>query len=121
LEYTDEIIPNFSKEYHNELYYIYVKSFGKAERHSKSMRKNKEIGKKELKESHTIVNKDVLAFDDITQSHIKDINWDEMIRRNILDKAEKLFDVMKWDFSTFKPQKITKKQAMEELKKRGLL
>ena len=95
-QYTDEIIPNFSQDYHNELYYIYVKSFGTAERHAKQMRKNKETGKKELKESHTIVNKDVLAFDNNTD-HIKEVNYEEMIRRNVLDKAEKLFDCLKWN------------------------
>jgi len=121
LQYTDEIIPNFSQDYHNELYYIYVKPFGTAERHSKSMRKNKDTGKKELKESHTIINKNVLAFDENTD-HIKEVDYSEMIRRNILDKAEKLFDVLGWNKELIGiKKKISKKDAIAELKKRGLL
>lgn len=128
-QYTDEIIPNFSKDYHNELYYIYVMPFGKAERHSSSMRKNKETGKRELKISNTIIDKDVLAFDENTE-HIKEVNYDEMIRRNILDKAEKLFAALGWDFTQIKPIKKvksktasspTEEEITEELKKRGLI
>jgi DNA polymerase elongation subunit (family B) len=115
VQYTSEIIPNFSQDYHNEMYYIYVQPFGKAERHAKSMRKNKETGKKELKESHTIIDKDVLAFDERTD-YIKDVNFEEMIRRNILDKAEKLYEVLKWDFTQIKPKKERKKIDRQKLK-----
>jgi DNA polymerase elongation subunit (family B) len=125
-QYTNEIIPNFSQDYHNELFYIYVKSFGTAERHAKQMRKNKDTGKKELKESHTIVEKDVLAFDE-SIDHIKEVNYEEMIRRNILDKAEKLFNALKWDkekigiITKVKRNKKTiptEEELNEELKKR---
>ena len=101
LQYTGELLLNFSQDYHNETYWCYVLPFGKAERHSKQMRKSKESGKKELRESHTTVNKDVLAFDESEESQNKireiGINWDRMIERNILMKAEHIFDAMRWN------------------------
>ena len=116
LEYTDELITNFSKEYHTELFYIYVAPFGTAERHSKRLLKNKETGIKALKESHTIVNKNVLAFDENTNDHIKEIDWNEMERKNIIDKVEHIYKPMKWNLDLIKEPKIKKERKKKETK-----
>jgi len=96
LDYSKELF-GFEKNSGETFYYCYVKSLGTAERHAKQMRKSKETGEKELKESHTIVEKNVLAYDEETQNQIKEIDYDMMIKRNILDIAEKIFDALKWD------------------------
>jgi DNA polymerase elongation subunit (family B) len=116
LQYTDEIIPNFSKDYHNELYYIYVTPFGKAERNSRSMRKNKDTGKKELKESHTIIEKNVICFDENTV-HIKEVDYKEMIRRNILEKAENLWDALGWNKELIGIMPKVKKERKKKINK----
>jgi DNA polymerase elongation subunit (family B) len=108
IEYTNELIPNFSKEYHNELFYIYIKSLGTAKRHSRRNVKNKETGKKELKESDTIIEKNVLAFDSNDISHIKEVDYDKMIEKNIIKKAQKLYHILKWDFTKIQPKKQRK-------------
>lgn len=131
LQYTDEIIKDFSKDYHDSMYYIYVKPFGQAERTSSRMLKNKESGKKVLSTSNTIIKKNVLAFDNSTE-HIKEVDYDKMLRRNIFDKIETIYEALNWDFSIFVPkkekkprkikdQKITQEEALTELKKRGLI
>ena len=114
LKYTDEILPNFSKEYHNDLYYIYVKSMGKAERKSSRMLKNKETGKRERKESNTLIDKNVLVFEGDDTSHIKEVDWDKMIEKNIIKKVKIIYTALKWDFSIFVPKKEKKPRKKKE-------
>ncbi len=114
VHYTDEIIPNFSKDYHDSLYYIYVKPFGESQRTSSRMLKNKETGKRELKTTTTTINKDVLAFDSNNFSHIKEVDYDKMLKRNIYDKIETIYEALGWNFDTIKPLKEKKPRKKRE-------
>jgi len=117
LDYSKKLF-GIEKNSGETFYYCYVKSFGQAERHAKSMRKNKETGKKELKESHTIIEKNVLAYDEETQNQIIEVDYDMMIKRNILDISEKIFDALRWDKEKIgiitKPKKERKKKEIPE-------
>jgi len=119
LDYSKELF-GFAKNSGETFYYCYVKSLGTSERHAKQMRKNKETGKKELKESHTMIEKNVLAYDEETQNQIIEIDYDMMTKRNILDIAEKIFDALKWNKEKIgiitKPKKERKTKAQIALK-----
>lgn len=119
LHYTDEIIPNFSKDYHDELYYIYVKSFGTSQRQSSRMLKNKETGKRERKESITTVQKNVLAFDVNDIKHIKEVDYEQMIERNILKKVKTIYEALNWDFTVFVPKKEKKTRKTRTKKEKS--
>ena len=59
---------------------------------------------KNLKQSNISVThkrlkpKDVLAFDENNQDHIKNINWSLMIDRSIMSKVKTVFDIMNWEY-----------------------
>jgi DNA polymerase elongation subunit (family B) len=129
LEYTNELI-KFNKVPGEMFYWIYIKPFGKAIRKSTRKLLNKETGKKERVTTEKEVDKDVLCFDNDNQAHIKDIDWEEMIKRSIYNKVEIIFDALSWDLSQVMPVKvkkerkkkeITQEEAIKELKKRGLI
>jgi len=115
LKYTNEII-SFKKVPGDIFYYIYVKPFGQAKRISKRNLKNKETGKKELRTSETIIDKNVLAFDEENYQHIKEVDWNKMIKRNITDKSKHIFEAMGWT-----KKEITQEEALKELQRRGLI
>jgi len=49
------------------------------------------------------------------------VDWEKIIEKSITGKCEAIFEALKWDISEVKEIKITKKQALEELKKRGVI
>lgn len=59
--------------------------------------------------------KNVLAFDEKNQAHVKDINWNEVIRLNLLNKVEVVFRAMNWDFNELIPikPKLTIKKSIK--------
>jgi DNA polymerase elongation subunit (family B) len=114
IEYTKELNPELEFNSGDSYYYIYVKSFGESDRTSSRMLKNKETGKRELKTSTTQIKKNVLAFDSNNFSYIKDVDYDEMLRRNIYDKVEKIYSAMSWDFTAIKPKKEKKPRKKKE-------
>jgi len=65
--------------------------------------------------------KDVLAFDKDNQEHIRDVNWNKMIERNIINKVQVVFEAMKWEMKELvitKPKRLKidaqiKPQAMK--------
>jgi DNA polymerase elongation subunit (family B) len=120
LEYSKELC-EFNKVAGDTFYYIYVESFGTAPRIARRTMKNKETGELEDKTSETEISKNVLAYDDEVYEHVKNIDWKKMIERTITDKCEHIFEALKWDLSLIKEVKITKKQALEELKRRGII
>jgi len=107
LEYTQELI-KFEKVTGDSFYWINVKPFGKAIRKSSRNKSNKETGEKELQFSEKEVNKDVLCFDEENYEHIKEVDWDKIINKSIIDKTEHIFEALKWDFTEIKPPKIKK-------------
>lgn len=128
LEYTQELVP-FEKRLGDSFYWIPVVPFGKAIRKSTRNQKNKGTGEIEVKSSEKEIDKDVLCFDEDNYQHIKEVDWDSVIKKSILDKCEHIFEALKWDFSEIKPKierkkkskSPTEKEINEELKKRGLL
>ena len=52
--------------------------------------------------------KDVMAFDKTKKDHLKPIDWDTMIEKNIYNKVEILFEALGWqeDFKSFKEKRI---------------
>jgi DNA polymerase elongation subunit (family B)/ABC-type lipoprotein export system ATPase subunit len=117
LEYTKELVPTFDKVSGDSFYYIYVDSFGSATRKSSRMWKNKDTGVKELQKSETEVDKDVLAFDAESYSHVKNVNWNEMLRRTINEKVEHIFEALKWNVEPSK--KVLEDSPFLTGKKRG--
>lgn len=122
LGYTQELI-KFNKVSGDSFYWIPVMSFGKAIRKSSRNKTDKETGEKSIQSSAKEVNKDVLCFDEDNYEHIKEVNWDKVINKSIIDKVEHVFEALKWDLSEIKmiEKKITKKDALEELKRRGVV
>jgi len=41
--------------------------------------------------------KDVIAFDSTHREHVKDLDWNRIIQRNIMMKLTSIFEAMKWD------------------------
>jgi len=108
LEYTKEII-NFDKSAGDIFYYIFIEDFGESIRKSSRTRKNKITGIKEEMSSEKFIKKDVLAFDNDKQEHIKNIDWNKVIERNIDSKVDKIFEAMKW--TSLSSNKINLKQG----------
>jgi DNA polymerase elongation subunit (family B) len=108
LEYTKELLPTFEKRPGDHFYWIPVVPFGTAMRKSSRNKTNKDTGEKELQSSEKQVNKDVLCYDEDNQAHIKEINWEKVIDKSILDKCEHIFEALGWDISTIKEIKIKK-------------
>lgn len=121
LEYTKELLP-FEVASGDTVYYIYVKSFGEAERTSRRVLTNKETGVKESRTSTNTVSKNVLLITEDCYAHAQDVDWKKMIDRNIIKKCAHIFDALGWDIDEIKGEsKISKKAAMDELKRRGLI
>jgi len=78
------------------------------------MLKNKETGKRERKESNTLIDKNVLVFEGDDTSHIKEVDWDKMIEKNIIKKVKIIYTALKWDFSIFVPKKEKKPRKKKE-------
>lgn len=116
LQYTQELIPTFQKNTGDSFYWIPVKSFGTATRKSSRNKTNKETGEKELQFSEKEVNKDVLCYDEDIYSHIKEVNYDKLINKSIIDKVEHVFLALKWDISEIKEVKVKKERKMKCLK-----
>lgn len=78
---TKNIVPDFYVNKGENYFYIYVKSLGKDS-------KGKNIN--------------VIAFKKDVLNHIDSsrIDWDELVRRSIDDKSNKIFEALKWDIST---------------------
>ena len=49
--------------------------------------------------------KDVVALDEENYKHIKDVDWDRIIERNILMKLTTIFEAMKWDYKELLKEK----------------
>jgi DNA polymerase elongation subunit (family B) len=92
LRYTQDIL-KFDKLAGDLFYWIYVESSEKDE-----TKKTKQ-------------NKNVLAFDLEQNNHVKNIDWDKMIERNIYNKVETIFEALKWDMSEIKSEVIKKKRV----------
>ena len=139
LEYTKELI-KFEKVAGDSFYWIPVIPFGKSIRKSSRNKTNKETGEKEIQTSEKEIDKDVICFDEDNSNHIKrdcfdldksidqkvTINWDKVIKKSVIDKCEAIFEALGWDLAEIgiiksKKEKITKEEAMEELKRRGLI
>lgn len=114
LEYTKELVPTFNKRPGDTFYHIPVKPFGKAIRKSSRMKKNKETGVSERQYSETEVDKDVLCFDENEYAHIKDVDWDSVIRKSITKKVETIFEAMKWNLDAIKEVKEKKVRVKKE-------
>lgn len=115
LEYTQELI-KFEKVTGDSFYWINVKPFGKAIRKSSRNKSNKETGEKELQFSEKEVNKDVLCFDEENYEHIKEVDWDKIINKSIIDKTEHIFEALKWDFTEIKPAKVKRERKKKDVK-----
>ena len=109
LEYTQELI-KFEKNVGDSFYWIPVIPFGKAIRKSSRNKTNKETGEKELQTSEKEIDKDVLCFDEETYEHIKEVNWEKVIKKSITGKCETIFEALKWDITEIKPIKKRKKK-----------
>ena len=123
---TQKMTSSFKKKIGENYYYIYVKPQTKAKIKTRIKFKNldiddivleKNLSRKEgIKYANnqlvTSINdkeisvlhereklSDVLAFDEEYQRHIKDVNWDIMIERNIHSKAKIIFQGMGWNYS----------------------
>lgn len=55
---------------------------------------------------------DVLAFNKENKDFVKNINWYEVIRRNIIMKVDTIYDAMGWEFDIYleKPKKLLKRK-----------
>jgi len=114
LQYTQELVPSFQKNTGDSFYWIPVKSFGTATRKSSRNKTDKETGEKSVQSSEKEVNKDVLCYDEDTNTHIKEVNYDKVIDKSITMKCEAIFLALKWDLSLIKeikPKKERKKKC----------
>lgn len=116
LEYSKELF-NLKKVPGDTFWWIYVEKFGDASRTSRRTVKNKETGKSEEKTSETTIDKNVLAFDEETVKNIKAVDWNKIIDKSILGKAEHIFEALKWDLSLIKEVKVKKikKEVKEKI------
>ena len=57
---------------------------------------------------YTLPSGSVTAFDKKKKDHIKDIDWNQAIRRNILMKAQTIFEALKWDIKEIIPIELLK-------------
>jgi len=108
LQYTQELIPSFQKNMGDSFYWIPVQPFGTSMRKSSRKKTNKETGEQSIQSSEKEVNKDVLCFDEDNYNHIKEVNWSKIIDKSIIDKAEHIFEALKWDLSEIKEVKVKK-------------
>jgi DNA polymerase elongation subunit (family B) len=115
LQYTQELIPTFQKVTGDSFYWIPVVPFGKAMRKSSRNKTDKLTKEKTIQSSEKEVNKDVLCYDEDIYNHIKEVNWEKVISKSIIDKVEHVFEALKWDLSEVKEIKIKK----ERKKKNG--
>lgn len=53
--------------------------------------------------------KQIMAFDETHKDHIKEIDWQKMIDRNILNKVKPIFEALKWDLGDLVPEKPKKR------------
>jgi len=114
LQYTQELVPSFQKNTGDSFYWIPVKSFGTATRKSSRNKTNKETKEITIQSSEKEVNKDVLCYDEDTNTHIKEVNYDKVIDKSITMKCEAIFLALKWDLSLIKeikPKKERKKKC----------
>jgi DNA polymerase elongation subunit (family B) len=118
LQYTQELVPSFQKNTGDNFYWIPVKSFGTAIRKSSRNKKNKETGEKTIQSSEKEVNKDVLCYDEDTQTHIKEVNWDKIINKSITMKCEAIFLALGWDISKIKEIKPKKERRKIDRQKK---
>jgi hypothetical protein len=114
LEYTQEL-NKFEKNVGDSFYWIPVIPFGKAIRKSSRNKKNKETGETEIQSSEKEVNKDVLVFDEDNYDHIKEIDWNKIIEKSIIDKVEHVFNALGWTMEEIKPTKVKKERKKESL------
>ena len=110
LGYTQELVPSFQKNTGDSFYWIPVKPFGTSMRKSSRNKTNKETGEKTIQSSEKEVNKDVLVFDEDNYEHIKEVNWEKVIDKSIIDKVEHIFEALKWDISLIKEIKVKKER-----------
>jgi DNA polymerase elongation subunit (family B) len=110
LQYTQELIPSFQKHTGDSFYWIPIKPFGTSIRKSSRNKTDKITGEKSIQSSEKEVNKDVLCYDEDTYSHIKEVNWEKVISKSIVDKVENIFEALKWDLSEIKEVKIKKER-----------
>jgi hypothetical protein len=57
----------------------------------------------------------VLAFDEKMKDHIKEIDWDMTVQRNVLNIIETIFEAMKWE-NSFIPVKIKRTRKSKQTK-----
>jgi DNA polymerase elongation subunit (family B) len=113
LQYTQELIPSFQKNPGDSFYWIPVNPYGKSMRKSSRNKTDKESGEITLQSSEKEVNKDCLCYDEDNHAHIKEVNWDKIISKSITDKAEHIFEAMKWDVSLIKEVKVKKPRKVK--------
>jgi len=121
LQYTQELIPSFQKNTGDSFYWIPVKSFGTAIRKSSRNKKTTATDGSfvvEVKSSEKEVNKDVLCYDEDIYSHIKEVNWEKIINKSIIDKVEHIFLALKWDLSLIKEIKPKKERRKADRQKK---
>jgi len=127
LEYTQDMVPSFTKRIGSVYYWLYMKSFGSeykqvtkiryklegkriSEKRLTTLYSDAEIGdletEKKLEIKKEVVDvkakdKNILAFDEDTNDHIKreDIDWTLMENRNIHNKAKAVFDALHWTYN----------------------
>jgi hypothetical protein len=115
LQYTQEIVPSFQKNIGDSFYWVPIKPFGTSTRKSSRNKTNKETGERTVQSSEKEVNKDVLCFDEEKYQHIKEINWEKVIDKSILDKCEHIFDALGWEISLIKEVKEKKPRKKKSL------
>ena len=108
LRYTKEIVKDFDPRPGENFYWIYVEPFGIEEKPGKKTVKGI------IKDTITKKSKDVMAFDLDHKNHIEllniSIDWQKMKERNILNKAETVFNAMKWDITELIPIVVKKER-----------
>jgi DNA polymerase I len=109
LEYSKDLC-GFTKVAGDTFYYCYVEPFGTAIRKATRSMKNKETGQKEDRTSEKEIDKNVMAYDEDTNSHVHNIDWNKMIEKTIIGKCENIFEALKWDLSLIKEVKPKKER-----------
>jgi DNA polymerase elongation subunit (family B) len=116
LQYTQELIPSFQKNTGDSFYWIPIIPFGTAIRKSSRNKTDKETGEKSIQSSEKEINKDVFCYDEDCYEHIRQVNWEKIINKSIIDKVEHIFEALKWDLSEIKPPKIKKERRKADRK-----
>lgn len=119
LRYTQDKDPSFQVRIGDSFYYTYVISEESESKTTKRKvtRKLKSGNLSEIKDVITKKNKNVIAFNEYNYQEIKNIDYEQLLDRNIYKKCEVVFEAMGWDMKEIGKEKIQpKKQKSKNIK-----